>query len=83
MERMNQATIAAINSARFFQFNAPYEAPRPRPWQYVQMEYERVHLAPPAVIPDFRTLEDAQIWLCLDSRYNARMRERAEQRLAV
>ncbi len=80
---MNQATIAAINSARYFQFTEPYKAPQPRPWQYVLMEYERVRLTPPAHIPDFQSLEDAQIWLCLDSRYNMRLRELAEQRMAV
>ena len=47
-----------------------------RPWQYVQMEYERVGLTPPAYLPPFETVEDAQIWMCLDSRYNhALMRE--------
>ena len=82
MNRLSQETIQAINSARYFQSNEKYEAPKPRPWQYVQMEYERVHLAPPASVPPFETLEDAQIWMCLDSRYNCRMRER-EVRMAV
>ena len=80
--RLSMETIKAINSARYFQSNRKYEAPKPRPWQYVQMEYERVHLAPPTSVPDLKTMEDAQIWLCLDSRYNTRMRER-EIRMAV
>ena len=74
--RMSLETIRKINSARYFQSNEAYEAPRPRPWQYVQMEYDRVHLAPPASVPAFKTMEDAQIWMCLDSQYNLRMRER-------
>ena len=82
MNRLSQETIQAINSARYFQSNEKYEAPKPRPWQYVQMEYERVHLAPPASVPPFETMEDAEIWMCLDSRYNCRMRER-EVRMAV
>lgn len=80
--RLSAETIKAINSARYFQSSEKYEAPKPRPWQYVQMEYERVHLAPPASVPSFETMEDAQIWLCLDSRYNCRMKER-EFRQAV
>ena len=75
MNRLSQETIQAINSARYFQSNEKYEAPKPRPWQYVQMEYERVHLAPPASVPDFKTMEDAQIWMCLDGNFNVRLRE--------
>ena len=53
------------------------ESDRPElcPWQYVQMEYDRVGLPAPLDIPDFETKEDAEIWLCLDMRYNRRLRE--------
>ena len=75
MKMLNQNTISAINSARLFSSRQSYEVPALRPWQYVQMEYERVGLTPPAWIPDFDTLEDAQIWMCLDSCYNLRLKE--------
>ena len=77
MKMMNADTIARINSILLFSSREPYETPAVRPWQYVQMEYERVGLTPPAYIPDFETLEDAQIWMCLDRRYNLRLRESA------
>jgi len=74
---MNRNTVRAINSALLFTAGGNYEAPEIRPWQYVRMEYERVGLTPPASMPDFRTVEDAEIWMCLDSRYNGRLRETA------
>ena len=46
-----------------------------RPWQYVVMQYHRVGLQAPLNIPDFDSLEDADIWMCLDMQYNRRMRE--------
>ncbi|MDO5435806.1 MAG: hypothetical protein Q4G19_05505 [Clostridia bacterium] len=49
--------------------------PELAPWQYVQMEYDRVGLPAPLDIPEFETKEDAEIWLCLDMRYNRRLRE--------
>ena len=73
--QMSSSTIHAINSALLFTAGGKYEAPRIRPWQYVQMEYERVGLAAPVNVPRFETVEDAQIWMCLDSRYNTRLRE--------
>ncbi len=79
MKTMSSQTIASINSALFFMSGEPYERPEPRPWQYVRMEYERVGLVPPARTPDFDTVEDAQIWMCLDGQYNARLREMAWQ----
>ena len=79
MKMMNAATIKAINQALLFNSKEPYERPEVRPWQYVQMEYERVGLVPPAGMPRFETVEDAEIWMCLDSRYNARLREAAWQ----
>ena len=76
MTPMNLQTIQNINSAVLFRSGRAGAQSGIRPWQYVQMEYERVHLAPPAEVPSFKTVEDAQIWMCLDSRYNCRMRER-------
>lgn len=76
---MNRNTIRAINSALLFTTNGTYEKPEIRPWQYVQMEYERVGLLPPPGMPRFETVEDAEIWMCLDSRYNSRLREAAWQ----
>ena len=72
---MNHDTIRAINSALLFTAKGTYEKPEVRPWQYVQMEYERVGLVPPAGIPQIKSIEDAEIWMCLDSRYNSRLRE--------
>ena len=72
---MNRSTIHAINTALLFTANQNDKRPEIRPWQYVQMEYERVGLVPPAETPRFETVEDAEIWMCLDSRYNTRMRE--------
>ena len=73
--QMSSSKIHAINSALLFTAGGKYEAPGIRPWQYVQMEYERVGLAAPVNVPRFETVEDAQIWMCLDSRYNTRLRE--------
>lgn len=75
MTTMNTQMIASINSALLFLSDGEYETPQLRPWQYVQMEYERVGLKPPQRIPDFESFEDAEIWMCLDSRYNSRLRE--------
>ena len=72
---MNRNTIQAINSALLFTAGGKYETPVIRPWQYVQMEYEKVGLVPPAGLPRFDTVEDAEIWMCLDRRYNNRLRE--------
>ena len=77
MKQMSASTIKAINEALYFTSNRKYEKPEIRPWQYVQMEYERVGLAAPAAMPRFASVEDAQIWMCLDSRYNTRLRESA------
>ena len=74
---MNNDTIRTINSALLFSAKGKYEQPEVRPWQYVQMEYERVGLLPPSGMPRFASIEDAEIWMCLDSRYNARLRETA------
>ena len=76
---MNRNMIHAINDALLFTSDRKYEAPEIRPWQYVQMEYERVGLVPPAGMPRFTSVENAEIWMCLDSRYNSRLREAAWQ----
>ena len=72
---MSSSTIRAINTALLFTAAGEYEKPEIRPWQAVQMEYERVGLVPPAVLPRFESVEDAEIWMCLDSRYNSRLKE--------
>jgi len=73
---MRTKTIKKINEALQFVTAGDYEEPEIRPWQYVQMEYERVGLMPPVTMPAFDNLEDAQIWMCLDAEYNTRLRER-------
>ena len=75
MNHMSESTIKSINEALYFSSGQPYEKPAVRPWQYVQMEYERVGMTPPARMPQFETVDDAQIWMCLDGVYNARLRE--------
>ena len=77
---MNMDTIRMINSALLFTSKEKYEQPEIRPWQYVRMEYERVGLVPPQQMPQFATVGDAEIWMCLDSRYNNRLRETAYAR---
>ena len=74
---MNINTIRTINSALLFSAGGKKETPEIRPWQAVCMEYDRVGLVPPANMPRFRNVEDAEIWMCLDSRYNHRLRETA------
>ena len=73
---MDRNTVRRINQALCFITAGEYEKPELRPWQYVQMEYERVGMMPPASVPDFDSMEDAEIWMCLDAEYNARLRER-------
>ena len=75
MKMMSRETIATINRALLFQSGNPYESPRIRPWQHIQMQYARVGLPAPFRIPDLNSLEQADCWMCLDSRYNARLRE--------
>ena len=75
MKLMNSSVIKAINEALYFSTNKKYEKPEIKPWQYVQMEYERVGITPPVQMPLFETIDDAQIWTCLDGNYNARLRE--------
>ena len=79
---MNEQTIRHINEALLFTLDLEYERPDIRPWQYVQMEYERVGMISPAYIPAFESVDEAQIWMCLDAAYNARLRE-MDRRKAV
>ena len=75
MKFMNKKTVSAINSALLLSSGTLHEVLQIRPWQYVQMCYEKVGLMPPARVPDFESIDDAEIWMCLDSRYNIRLRE--------
>ena len=75
MKKMDMQTVKAINSALLFRSGESYVTPAIRPWQYVRMQYERAGLVPPAMIPDFSSFEQAELWMCLDSRYNNRLRE--------
>ena len=77
MNRLNQKTIEMINNGVYFRSRKMYEAPPVRPWQYVLMEYQRVGLTPPLNIPDFESMEQAEFWMCLDERYNARLKQMA------
>jgi len=74
---MSEQLIRQMNEALFFTSAGEYEKPAVRPWQYVQMEYERVGMMPPAFVPDFESIEEAQIWMCLDAEYNMRLKETA------
>ena len=74
---MSEQLVRQINEALYFTTAGEYEKPAVRPWQYVQMEYERVGMMPPAFVPDFESIEEAQIWMCLDAEYNMRLKETA------
>ena len=50
---MNKETVKQINQALAFITAGKYEQPEIRPWQYVQMEYERVGMMPPMSMPAF------------------------------
>ena len=83
MNRMNPETIRNINSRLFFSTGTGRgQEQELRPWQYVQMEYERMGLMPPAYIPRLESMEDAEIWMCLDERVNRRIRMQ-ERNIAV
>jgi hypothetical protein len=75
-ESMSMQTIREINARRFFQAGERKPVNGLRPWQFVEMEYRRMGLTPPAYIPPLETMEDAEIWMCLDERVNYRMRMR-------
>ncbi len=80
--RLNPEIIQKMNTRVFFQSGGPMPARETRPWQYVDMEYRRMGLTPPASIPPLESIEDADIWMCLDERVNRSMRLR-EESLAV
>ncbi len=75
MNRLSQQTIEMINNAVYFRSRKTRVAPPLRPWQYVLMEYQRVGLTPPQDIPAFESMEQAEFWMCLDQRYNLRLKE--------
>lgn len=74
---MNEQLIRKINDSLYFTVCGEYERPEIRPWQYIQMEYERVGMTPPVSVPRLESMEEAQIWMCLDAEYNRRLRERS------
>ena len=75
MSRLNQQAIEMINNGVYFRSRKTHEAPPLRPWQYVLIEYQRVGLTPPQDIPAFESMEQAECWMCLDQRYNRRLKE--------
>ena len=77
--RMDYNTVRDINSRLFFNAADARGASGLKPWQYVDMEYARMGLTPPVSVPPLESLEDADIWMCLDERvnYSLRMREAA------
>ena len=77
MKMMDTATVQAINRGVYFRAGRNQERPEIRPWQYVRMEYEKVGMVPPVSTPDFDSVEEAQIWMCLDRSYNVRLKETA------
>ena len=79
---MQMNTIQEINARLFFSSGDVRPSAQERPWQYVQMEYDRMGLPAPSAVPQLNTVEDAEIWLCLDERYNRGLRMR-ESALAV
>ena len=75
--RMNADMVQEINRRLFFGSGNVKMKSELKPWQYVEMEYRRMGLTPPSRIPALDSLEDADIWMCLDERvnYSLRMRE--------
>ena len=79
-QKMDMNTIREINSRLFFGSGSAEKSEETRPWQYVQMEYNQMGLTAPSYVPELETMEDADIWMCLDARVNhaVRMRENAQ-----
>ena len=75
--RMNAETVQEINRRLFFGSGNVKMKSELKPWQYVEMEYERIGLRAPADVPDLESQEDADIWMCLDDRVNRILRMRA------
>ncbi len=78
---MDARTIQEINSRLFFGSSGAKPAAEPRPWQYVQMTYNQMGLTAPSYVPPLETREDAEIWMCLDSRVNRAVRLREESQV--
>ena len=76
---MDAKTVRDINSRLFFGSAGAWGSPEIRPWQYVEMEYGRMGLSTPQQVPPMESIEDAQIWMCLDERVNRTMRMRERQ----
>ncbi len=74
--QMSENLIREINCRMFFSLGTAKGSAELRPWQYVEMEYARMGLTPPPYIPPLESVEDAEIWMCLDERVNRRMRMR-------
>ena len=76
---MDEKTIRDINSRLYFASGDTFAASGIRPWQYVEMEYARMGLRTPYNVPELESIDDADIWMCLDERVNhsLRMRETA------
>ena len=74
--RMDTKTVQDINSRLFFGSGNARTETELKPWQYVEMEYERIGLRAPADVPELESREDAEIWMCLDARVNRIMRMR-------
>ena len=73
---MSMSTIREINSRLFFGSSGAKQQAGVKPWQYVQMEYNQMGLPAPSYVPKLETMEDAEIWMCLDERVNRTMRLR-------
>ena len=72
--RMNLNTVRDINTRLYFASGNVISPTEVRPWQYVEMEYDRMGFQAPANVPRLESIEDADIWMCLDERVNRRMR---------
>ena len=77
--KMDEKTIRDINSRLYFASGDATGTSGIRPWQYVEMEYAKMGLRSPYFVPRLDTIDDADIWMCLDERVNRslRMRETA------
>ena len=74
LPRMSMDMIQEMNTRLFFQSGSRKKESEVRPWQYVLMEYHRMGITPPANIPYLESMEDAEIWMCLDERVNKSLR---------
>lgn len=72
--RISPEIVSRINAHLLFQSGRSRPRAEVKPWQYVEMEYRRIGLTPPSYIPPLETVEDAEIWMCLDERVNYSLR---------